>query len=106
MSDFVTVARIEDVEPGAVKQIWVGDTPVALCNLNGEFCAISDICSHEEFYLSGGEIDGDEIECPMHGGVFNIRTGEAEVFPAVEPVPVYKTRIVDGEVQVSVGGDD
>src|SRR5690554_4310589 len=71
VSDFVTVARIEDVEPGAVKQVWVGDTPVALCNLNGEFCAISDICSHEEFYLSGGEIDGDEIECPMHGGVFN-----------------------------------
>src|SRR5688572_16737452 len=54
MSQFVTVARVEDVEPGTARQVWVGDVPVAICSLDGEFHAISDICTHEEFYLSGG----------------------------------------------------
>lgn len=103
MSQYVTVARVEDVEPGTAKQVWVGDVPVAICNLDGEFHAISDICTHEEFYLSGGVIEDGEIECPMHRGVFNIRTGEAEVYPAEDPLPVYHCRVVDGEVQVSIG---
>ena len=102
MTEFVTVARVEDIESGTAKQVWIDDTPVAICNLDGEFCAISDICTHEEFYLSGGVIEDGEIECPMHRGVFNIRTGEAEVFPAEEDLPVYQCRVVDGEVQVSL----
>lgn len=102
MSNFVTVARVEDIEPGYAKQVWIDDVPVALCNLSGEFCAISDICTHEEFYLSGGVIENDEIECPMHRGVFNIRTGEAEVYPAEDPLPVYQCRVVDGAIQVSL----
>lgn len=102
MSEFVTVARVEDVKPNCAKQVWIGDTPVAVCNVDGEFHAISDICTHEEFYLSGGVIENGEIECPMHRGVFNIRTGEAEVFPAEEDLPVYKCRVVEGEVQVSL----
>ena len=103
MSQFVTVARVEDVEPGTARQVWVGDVPVAICSLDGEFHAISDICTHEEFFLSGGVIEDGEIECPMHRGVFNIRTGEAEVYPAEDPLPVYHCRVVDGEVQVSLG---
>jgi nitrite reductase/ring-hydroxylating ferredoxin subunit len=102
MSQFVTVARTDEIEPGTAKQVWIDDTPVAICNLDGEFCAISDICTHEEFYLSGGVIEDGEIECPMHRGVFNIRTGEAEVYPAEEDLPVYQCRVVDGEVQVSL----
>ncbi|CAN5310759.1 non-heme iron oxygenase ferredoxin subunit [soil metagenome] len=104
MSEFVTVARVEEVEPGSARQVFVGDTPVAICNIDGEFHAISDICTHEEFFLSGGVIEGCEIECPMHRGVFNIKTGEAEVYPAEDPLPVYPCRVVDGEVQVSVPG--
>ena len=102
MSQFVTVARVEDIDPGTARQVWVEDVPLAICNLDGEFYAISDICTHEEFSLSCGVIEGCEIECPMHRGVFNIKTGEAEVYPAEDPVPTYPCRVVDGEVQVSV----
>jgi 3-phenylpropionate/trans-cinnamate dioxygenase ferredoxin component len=104
MSQFVTVARTDEIEPGTAKQVWIDNTPIAICNLDGEFCAISDICTHEEFYLSGGVIEDGEIECPMHRGVFNIRTGEAEVYPAEEDLPVYQCRVVNGEVQVSLTG--
>lgn len=104
MREFVTVARADEIAPGTALQVWIGDAALAIFNLNGEFYATSDICTHEEWYLHGGVIDGDEIECPLHRGVFNIRTGVAEVYPAEDDLPTYPCRVVDGLVQVGVGG--
>lgn len=101
---FVTVARVEQVRPGKPVQVFVGEEPIALCNVDGELYAISDICTHEAYYLSGGILEGDEIECPMHAAVFNVRTGEVEIPPAEKPVRTYPCRVVDGEVQVGVKG--
>ena len=61
--------------------VEVGNDPVALINLDGEFFALHDLCTHEDASLSDGEVIGDEIECPMHGGAFEIRTGIAGKFP-------------------------
>lgn len=102
MPEFVTVARADDIAPGTAVQVWLGDAPLAIFNLGGEFYATSDICTHEEWYLHGGIIDGDEIECPLHRGVFNIKTGSAEMFPAEDDLPTYPCRVVDGAVQVAV----
>lgn len=102
MARFMTVARVEDVPPGTARQVWVHGEPVALFNLDGEFYAISDICTHEEYYLHGGVIAGTEIECPMHGAVFDITTGEVMEPPAEYPLATFPCRVVDGEVQVGV----
>ena len=69
------VARTSDLSPGEVMYVEVGNDPVALINLEGEFFALHDMCTHEDAPLSDGEVIGDEIECPMHGGAFEIRTG-------------------------------
>ena len=71
------VARTSDLSPGEVMYVEVGNDPVALINLEGEFFALHDMCTHEDAPLSDGEVIGDEIECPMHGGAFEIRTGLA-----------------------------
>jgi 3-phenylpropionate/trans-cinnamate dioxygenase ferredoxin subunit len=99
---FVPVARVEDIAPGRVKQVFVGDTAIAVCNVGGEFFAISDVCTHDDYYLSGGRLDGDEIECPMHATVFNVRTGEVEIPPAERNLPTFPCRVVDGQVCVGV----
>ena len=106
MSDnsFVTVAKVGDLKPGEMTYVEVNDEPVCLINLDGEYHAISDICTHEEASLSDGEIVGDEIECPLHGGAFDIRTGQPVSLPVVVPVPKYRVRVVGDEVQVSVNG--
>jgi 3-phenylpropionate/trans-cinnamate dioxygenase ferredoxin component len=100
-SSFVTVARVDDLQPGEMTYVEVGDTPVCLINLDGEFYAINDVCTHEEASLSDGTIVGDEIECPLHGGAFDIRTGQPVAFPVVVPAETYQVRVVGDEVQVS-----
>ncbi|HEX2281052.1 MAG TPA: non-heme iron oxygenase ferredoxin subunit [Thermomicrobiales bacterium] len=100
MSDFQTVARTDEIEPGEMRQVRVGRKRIAIVNVGGEFFAIDDTCTHEEASLSEGELYDDIVECPLHGAAFNVRTGAVEAFPAVVPVETYEVRIVDNEVQV------
>jgi nitrite reductase/ring-hydroxylating ferredoxin subunit len=99
---WVTVAKADYLEPGELMYVEVDDEPVCLINLDGEIHAINDTCTHEDTSLSDGTVCGDEIECPMHGGAFNIRTGEPAAFPVVVAVEKYGVRIIDNEIQVSV----
>jgi nitrite reductase/ring-hydroxylating ferredoxin subunit len=99
------VARKDDLSPGEVMYVEVGSDPVALINLEGEYYALSDICTHQEASLSDGEIVGDEIECPLHGGAFEIRTGLPANFPVVVPVETYDVR-VDGDVVLVARRED
>lgn len=98
---FVPVARVEDLAPGEMMYVEVDDEPVCLINKDGEFFAICDTCTHEEASLSDGTIIGDEIECPLHGGAFKIRTGEPTQFPVVVPVETFRVRVVDDMVEVA-----
>ncbi len=94
------VASIDDLKPGAVKQVFVADEPVCLAHVDGEFLATSDVCSHEYVMLSEGWLEDDEIECPQHGSKFNMRPGEVINLPATQPIPVYDVKIEDGDVLV------
>jgi 3-phenylpropionate/trans-cinnamate dioxygenase ferredoxin subunit len=99
---WVTVAKADFLEPGELMYVEVDDEPVCLINLDGELHAINDTCTHEEASLSDGTIDGDLIECPLHGGAFDIRTGAAAAMPVVVAIEKYDVRIVGDEVQVAV----
>lgn len=98
---FVTVARTGELQPGEMMYVEVGEDPVCLINLDGAFYALNDICTHQEASLSDGEIVGDEVECPLHGGAFEIRTGAPAAFPVVTPVETYHVRVVGEEVQLA-----
>ena len=99
---FVTVAKVGDLNPGEMMYVEVDDVPICLINLDGEFHALNDVCTHQEASLSDGTIEGDEIECPLHGGAFDIRTGQAVAFPVVVPVETYPVRVLGDDVQVAV----
>jgi 3-phenylpropionate/trans-cinnamate dioxygenase ferredoxin subunit len=99
---WVTVAKEGYLEPGELMYVEVEDEPVVLINLDGELHALNDTCTHEDASLSDGTIVGDEIECPLHGGAFYIRTGEPASMPVVVKTEKYKVRTVNGEVQVSL----
>lgn len=104
MPTFHTVARLGEIEPGHVKRVEIGDEELAVYNLNGEYYALSDICSHQYALLSEGEVypANGTVECPLHGSEFDIRTGRALSLPAVAPVPAYAVRVVGDEVQVEL----
>lgn len=97
-----TVAKVSDIEPGELMYIEVGDEFVCLINMDGEIHAINDTCTHEDASLSDGTIIDGEIECPLHGGAFDIRTGEPTAFPVVVAIEKYDVRIEGDEIQVKV----
>jgi 3-phenylpropionate/trans-cinnamate dioxygenase ferredoxin subunit len=91
------VAGIDDIQPGELKRVKIGDLALCLAHVEGgRFCAVADLCTHEEVELSDGWLDGDEIECPMHGSRFNACTGAVRGLPANKPVLAYPVE-VDGD---------
>jgi 3-phenylpropionate/trans-cinnamate dioxygenase ferredoxin subunit len=100
----VEVARVEDIPPGHAARIVVDGVPVAIFNVDGEFYALDDTCSHAEASLSEGELDVDSctIECPLHGSCFDLRTGEPLSLPAVIPVGVHDVVVEDGIIKVAL----
>jgi 3-phenylpropionate/trans-cinnamate dioxygenase ferredoxin subunit len=100
MSDWIDVAAENELAPGTWRTIDVDGTEVAVFNLDGAYCAIEDVCTHDGGVLTGGEVDGDVIVCPRHGARFSIRTGEVLAPPAYEDVPTFPVRVEAGIVQV------
>jgi len=97
------VADIDDVPEGQIVQWMIGDDEVALYRIGGEVFATENWCTHGDARLSNGCIKGHEVECPLHGGRFDIRTGKAMCEPVTEDVKVYPIRVVGREVLARTG---
>jgi 3-phenylpropionate/trans-cinnamate dioxygenase ferredoxin subunit len=101
MSDWVDVAAVDELETGGVIVVDVDGTEVAVFNIDGEFYALADVCTHDGGTLADGTVEGHEIECPRHGARFDIRSGKVTAPPAYEDVTTYPVRVFNGIVQVS-----
>ena len=95
----VKACDADALKPGEMMAVEAeGLPPIALYNIGGEFLATDNVCTHAVAMLTDGYIDGDQIECPMHGGMFDIRTGAATHFPCVEPLRTWPVEVRDGGV--------
>lgn len=103
MADWVRVARVADCPVGTLKAVDADGNAVVLANVDGAICALQDRCSHEEYPLSDGELDGDQVVCSYHGARFDACSGACRALPAVLPVKSYPVDVRDGEVFVDVG---
>ena len=99
-SEFVKVAQTGELSPGEMKSVSLGDEDVLLANVNGNFYVISDTCTHAMGPLSEGELDEDQVQCPMHGAKFSVVTGEVLNPPAGENVQAYEVRISGDDILV------
>ncbi len=81
---FVKVAEVGELSPGEMKMVEVGENQILLANVAGNIWACDNICTHAGAPLSDGELDEDQVECPLHGSVFNVVTGEVIGPPAAE----------------------
>jgi len=102
MSEFIKVAETKDIPPGRVKVVVVSDRRIALCNVDGQFFAIDDLCTHDGGPLGQGELQGDVIECPRHGARFNVRTGKVLALPAVKALNTYPVEVEGSEIRVAL----
>ena len=94
------VAPAASIPEGDYASVEIDGRFIAVFNVDGEFLAVDDVCTHDGEGLAGGELDGDVVICPRHGAHFSLRTGAALTPPAYEPVRTYPTRVVEGIVEV------
>jgi 3-phenylpropionate/trans-cinnamate dioxygenase ferredoxin subunit len=88
----VQIGTFADIPEGTGRAFLVAGRRVAVFRAEGQLYAIDDTCSHAEASLSLGEFDADElcVECPLHGSLFDVRSGRPRTLPAFEPVEVYR----------------
>ena len=97
------VAATDELPIDAMKNAKIGDLELCIAHADdGEFYAINDICTHEEFNLSDGELWGLQVECPQHGSRFDLRDGHVTGLPAVIPAQTYPVTVEGGDVYVEV----
>jgi 3-phenylpropionate/trans-cinnamate dioxygenase ferredoxin component len=102
MTGFVKVARTDEIGPGQARVVEVMGKQIAVFNIDGEFFAIDNICTHEEASLAEGHVSGHEVTCPLHGAKFDVRTGEVLGPPAYDDVTSYPVRVTGADVEVDV----
>jgi len=100
MSDFVSVARVNDIPPGEGRTVQVGGKNIALFNVEGTFYAVDDTCLHRGGPLGEGELTGHLVTCPWHGWKYDVRTGISITNPAAK-VNCYETKVEGEDLSIS-----
>jgi 3-phenylpropionate/trans-cinnamate dioxygenase ferredoxin component len=102
----VSAGRIEDIPAGESVRLETVP-PIAVFNVDGEFFAIDDTCTHQDASLSDGWLEGCLVECPLHAASFDLRTGMPTCLPARRPVRTHPVSVdSDGIVWVSLESDE
>lgn len=131
MFKFFKILKLKDLPPGKKKKIEIGDEEILIANVKGEIYATQDRCGHMGVSLSRGEMLDSTLECPLHGSIFDIKTGKlisdqprkalfkkmkkdfedllaAYGIPPVKikPLKIYPVEIKDGEIHVGMEEKD
>jgi nitrite reductase/ring-hydroxylating ferredoxin subunit len=100
---WVRVTAVADVPENGMTGVRLGDREIAVYHLpGGEFRATDNVCTHEYAQLSDGWLENGEIECPLHAGRFDVRTGKALCAPVEQDLPIYEVRVEGADVLVKL----
>ena len=101
MAELIRLCSVADVLLDEPRRVEIENfPPLAVYALNGEYFVTDDTCTHGMASLADGFIEGEEIQCPFHGGAFNIKTGEATEFPCNEPLKTYQVYVQDDVIYI------
>ena len=100
LTEFTKLAEVGDLAPGEMRTIRAGNEYVLLARMGDEYFALDGFCSHADGFLADGILWEEfcEVECPIHEGSFDLRTGAVTRPPAEEPVAAYEVRIEGGDI--------
>jgi nitrite reductase/ring-hydroxylating ferredoxin subunit len=96
------VCPVSEVAENTVKRFEIGTNVIAVYNIDGEVYATDDECTHAAASLADGMLEGETIECALHFGAFNVKTGEAVQAPCFTALRTYKVKVRDGKVYVDL----
>ena len=103
MGIFTKAIAVRDLSAGMKKTVMVAGKKLAIANVDGEFFAIDDACTHQECSLgTEGFLDGNVVICGCHGAQFDMTTGKVLSLPAPTDVTSYETKVENGDVLVNI----
>jgi 3-phenylpropionate/trans-cinnamate dioxygenase ferredoxin subunit len=100
--DWHKVARKSELAEGEVLGASIGDKQVAVYLIGGELHATDNICTHAYACLSDGYLEDGVIECPLHAGRFEVKTGKALGAPVTRDIDVYQVKLDGDDVLVKL----
>ncbi len=103
--EFRRVASAGQIEDGCAIEVTIGNEVIALFRLGDDYYATAGICTHAHARLVEGYVEGNAIECPFHGGSFDIRTGQALTAPCTRDLPTYPVRVEGDAILVGIATD-
>ena len=102
MAESHLVAKTTEIPEDEAKRVVIDDIQIAIFNLGGTFYATGDVCTHAYASLSEGYVEDGCVECPLHAGLFDIKTGKALSLPVVEDIKTYPVRTEGENIYVEV----
>ena len=102
VADWVKVAGFDQCLPGNILQVEAGEFKIVLANVAGEIYALEDRCSHKDYPLSEGDLEGSQLECVYHGAKFDVCTGRATQLPAIKPVRSFAVDVRELNIFVQI----
>ncbi len=100
IAEGVRVGEVSVLPEGSQTEVQVGGVSVVVVCDGGQYYALRNKCSHQDFPLLGGDVSMGRITCSKHGAKFELSSGKARTLPAVKPVTIYRTQVRDGAVWV------
>lgn len=102
MTNFIKTIQLTHLKKNTMAKFNLADLNIALYNIEGKIFATSNTCTHEECSLSDGFLSGKIVECPCHGGRFDITTGKVMALPPTLPIKTYNVRIINNDIEVEI----
>lgn len=96
------MASLGELPPGTVLGLEIGDDPICLANADGEIYAIRDNCTHQDYPMHEGTIEGGEIECAWHGARFDLASGRATRLPALKPIQTWEVKVEGDDIFIAL----
>jgi 3-phenylpropionate/trans-cinnamate dioxygenase ferredoxin subunit len=103
MPEWVRVASVDDLPPGKLLGVEAEGRRIVLANVDGEVYALLDQCTHQDYPLSDGRLEGARLECIYHGARYDVRSGRAVQLPAIRPVKMFEVDVRGDDVYVRAG---
>ena len=102
-SQWIDASAVDEVPEDDVIGVMVDGRDIAMYNAGGEIFATDNICTHGHARLCEGFVEGHEIECPLHQGKFDVRTGQPTCAPVTEAIRSYPVKVEGGRIWLALG---
>lgn len=102
MAEFVKIANKSEIGDGKMKAFNVSGKQITIANVDGEYLAFADACTHAQCSLAGGILEGHTLTCYCHGAQFDVKTGKVLAPPAPSPISIYKLKVEGEDILVEM----